>query len=398
MGAVPVLLVVTAFTGLGLPGDASWYVFLVLGFGWFSVMGLRLHQIAARDQPALSRTGSAPRPPTCCDRARLSRRMPGNVPGMRIGYFLSTEELSPAVLVEQARLAEEAGFEALWISDHFHPWNDEQGQSPFVWSVIGAISQVCRLPVITAVTCPTIRIHPAIIAQAAATAAVQLEGRFTLGVGSGEALNEHVLGDRWPSLDVRLDMLEESIAVMRQMWGGDFVYHHGDHYTVENARIYTLPEKPPEVFMSAFGDKSFDLAVRVADGFMTTQPDAEHVTEWRAKAGAGKPTQAGYKVCVADTEDEGVALAHRLWRNAGLPGELSQVLTSPRHFEQASELVTEDMTRESTTCGRDVDAHVEAFQPYAEAGFDDVFVSNMGPNHRAFFDLYRDDVLPRLRS
>ena len=316
---------------------------------------------------------------------------------MRIGYFLSSEELSPATLVEQARLAEEAGFEALWISDHYHPWNDEQGQSPFVWSVIGAISQVCRLPVITAVTCPTVRIHPAVIAQAAATASVQLEGRFTLGVGTGEALNEHVLGDRWPSENVRLEMLEEAVAVMRELWEGDFVYHHGAHYTVENARIYTLPEKPPEVYVSAFGEKSFDLALRIGDGFITTQPDTDRVTQWKSRAGPGKPTQAGYKVCVADTEDEGVKIAHRLWRNSGLPGELSQVLPSPRHFEQASELVTEDMTRESSTCGKDVDAHVKAFQPYAEAGFDDVFVSNMGPNHTAFFDLYRDEVLPRLR-
>jgi G6PDH family F420-dependent oxidoreductase len=317
---------------------------------------------------------------------------------MRIGYFLSSEECTPATLVEQARLAEEAGFEALWISDHFHPWNDEQGQSPFVWGVIGAISQVCSLPVTTAVTCPTVRMHPAVVAQAAATAAAQLEGRFVLGVGTGEALNEHVLGDRWPTEDVRLEMLEEAVAVMRELWQGDFVYHHGRHYTVENARVYTLPEQPPKVYVSAFGPKAFDLALRIGDGFITTQPDAEHVEEWRAKAGADRPTQAGYKVCVAESEDEGVAIAHRLWRNAGLPGELSQVLPSPKHFEQASELVTEDMTRQSTTCGRDLDAHVRAFQPSADAGFDEIYVSNMGPNHRMFFDLYRDEVLPRLRG
>jgi G6PDH family F420-dependent oxidoreductase len=317
---------------------------------------------------------------------------------MRIGYFLSTEELDPATLVEQARLAEEAGFESLWISDHFHPWNDEQGQSPFVWGVIGAISQVCSLPVTTAVTCPTVRMHPAVVAQAAATAAVQLEGRFTLGVGTGEALNEHVLGDRWPTEDVRLEMLEEAVAVMRELWRGEFVYHHGTHYTVENARIYTRPAVPPKVYVSAFGPRSFDLALRIGDGFITTQPDAEHVKEWKAKAGADKPTQAGYKVCVAETEDAGVEIAHRLWRNSGLPGELSQVLPSPKHFEQASELVTEQMTREATTCGRDVDAHVAAFRPYADAGFDEVYVSNMGPHHRMFFDLYRDEVLPRLRA
>jgi len=317
---------------------------------------------------------------------------------MRIGYFLSSEELDPATLVEQAQLAEDAGFDALWISDHFHPWNDEQGQSPFVWGVIGAISQVCSLPVTTAVTCPTVRMHPAVVAQAAATAAVQLQGRFTLGVGTGEALNEHVLGDRWPTEDVRLEMLEEAVAVMRELWAGDFVYHHGPHYTVENARIYTRPDQPVPVYVSAFGEKAFDTALRIGDGFITTQPDADHVREWKAKAGADKPTQVGYKVCVAPTEDEGVRVAHRLWRNSGLPGELSQVLPSPKHFEQASELVTEDMTREATTTGPDPARHVEAFRPYADAGFDEVYVSNMGPHHEQFFDLYRREVLPALRA
>ena len=317
---------------------------------------------------------------------------------MRIGYFLSCEEYSPSQLVEQAVLAEQAGFEALWISDHFHPWNDEQGQSPFVWGIIGALSQACRLPVTTAVTAPTVRLHPAIVAQAAATAAVQLESRFTLGVGTGEALNEHVTGAGWPEADVRLEMLEEAVAVMRALWQGDFTYHHGRHYTVENARIYTRPEEPPRVFVSAFGDKSFDLAVRIGDGFITTQPDAEQVAAWKAKAGRDKPAQGGYKVCVAPTEDEGVAIAHRLWANAGLPDELSQVLPSPKHFEQASELVTEEMTRESTVCGHDVDAHVEAFAPYADAGFDDVYIANMGPHYRDFFTLYGDEVLARLRG
>jgi G6PDH family F420-dependent oxidoreductase len=315
---------------------------------------------------------------------------------MRIGYFLSSEEYNPAQLVEQAVLAEQAGFEALWISDHFHPWNDAQGQSPFVWGVIGAVSQACGLPVATAVTAPTVRLHPAIVAQAAATAAVQLDGRFTLGVGTGEALNEHIVGDRWPSEDVRLEMLEEAVGVIRELWRGEFTYHHGRHYTVENARIYTRPAEPPKIFVSAFGDKSFDLALRIGDGYITTQPDAEHVREWRSKAGPDKPAQSGYKVCVAPSEDEGVKIAHRLWANAGLPGELSQVLPSPKHFEQASTLVTEDMTRESTVCGSDADAHVEAFRPFAEADFDDVYIANMGPHYRDFFALYADQVLPRL--
>src|SRR6478672_13942299 len=151
---------------------------------------------------------------------------------MKVGYFLSCEEYGPAELVEQAVLAERAGFTGLWISDHYHPWNDEQGQSPFVWSVIGAISQACSLPVTTAVTCPTLRVHPAIVAQAAATTAVLLGGRFVLGVGSGEALNEHVLGQPWPTAEVRLEMLEEAVEVMRKLWTGETVNHRGRHYTV----------------------------------------------------------------------------------------------------------------------------------------------------------------------
>ena len=194
----------------------------------------------------------------------------------RFGYFLSCEEYTPEQLLEQARLAEQAGFDALWISDHFHPWTDAQGESPFVWSMIGAVAQVCDLPVTTAVTCPTVRTHPAIIAQAAATSAVLLgPGKFTLGVGSGEALNEHVLGDAWPRTDVRLEMLEEAVEVIRKLWTGEVVSHDGRHYTVDTARIYTLPDTPPDIYMSAFGPKALEVASRIADGFITTQPDPD---------------------------------------------------------------------------------------------------------------------------
>lgn len=201
---------------------------------------------------------------------------------MRIGYFLSTEEFTPAELVEQAVAAERAGFEALWISDHFHPWNDQQGQAAFVWGVIGALSQACSLPVTTAVTCPTVRMHPAIVAQAAATAAVQLEGRFTLGVGTGEALNEHVLGDAWPGWDVRAEMLEEAVALIRRLWEGDVVTTRGRHYEVDNARIYTLPEQPPDVYVSGFGPKATDLAARIGDGYVGTSPSPDLVGRFKA--------------------------------------------------------------------------------------------------------------------
>jgi G6PDH family F420-dependent oxidoreductase len=322
---------------------------------------------------------------------------------MKIGYFLSCEEYGPADLLHQAVRAEQAGFDALWISDHFHPWNDEQGQSPFVWSMIGAISQVCQLPVTTAVTCPTIRIHPAIIAQAAATSAVLLDGRFRLGIGTGEALNEHVTGARFPTIEQRLDMLEEAVEVMRRLWTEDFVTHHGEHYTVENARIYTKPQTPPEIFVSGFGPKAAELAARIGDGFVTTTPDSETLDIFRTQGGAGKPTQAGYKVCWGTDDDTAVATAHRLWANSGIPGEVSQVLPSPKHFEQVSELVPEQLTRDSIAYGNDVDRHVQAFAPFAEAGFDEVYISQMGGAEKetsadGFFDFYAETVLPKLRA
>jgi G6PDH family F420-dependent oxidoreductase len=312
---------------------------------------------------------------------------------MRIGYFLSCEEYSPEQLVEQAVAAERAGFAGLWISDHFHPWNDEQGQSAFVWSVIGAISQVCRLPVTTAVTCPTVRTHPLIIAQAAATSAWMLGGRFTLGVGSGEALNEHVLGDPWPSVDVRLEMLEEAVALMRRLWEGDFVTTRGRHYQVDNARIYTLPDAPPPVYVSGFGPKATEVAARIGDGFISTKPDRELLDQFR-KGSDGKPAQAGTKVAWAPTPEEGWEHAHRIWPNAGLPGELAQVLPSPRHFEQASGLVTLESTRESVPAGPDPKVHVEALREYEEIGYDELYVANMGPHYLDMIEGFGRDVLP----
>ncbi|WP_020386873.1 TIGR03557 family F420-dependent LLM class oxidoreductase [Kribbella catacumbae] len=317
---------------------------------------------------------------------------------VKIGYFLSSEEYTPAQLIEQARLAEESGFDSLWISDHYHPWNDEQGQSAFVWSTIGAISQVCELPVTTAVTCPTVRIHPAVIAQAAATSAVLLNGRFTLGIGSGEALNEHVLGDVWPTVDVRLEMLEEAVEIMRRLWTeDDFVSHRGKHYTVDTARIYTRPDSPLPIYMSGFGPEATDVAARIADGYITTSPDQDLLQRFREHGGGDKPAQAGFKVSYAPTQEEGIEQAHRIWRNSGLPGELAQVLPSPRHFEQASELVTKEQTAGSVAAGPKADDHLEAFKPYVEAGFDEIYVANMGPHSVDMMQLYRDDVLPELR-
>lgn len=316
---------------------------------------------------------------------------------LTIGYFLSSEEYTPDQLIEQAVLAEEAGFDALWISDHFHPWNDEQGQSAFVWSTIGALSRVCRLPVMTAVTCPTMRMSPVITAQAAATSAVLLEGRFRLGVGSGEALNEHVHGDAWPGAEIRLEMLAEAVEVMRRLWTGEVVDHHGPHYTVDNARIYTLPDTAPEVWVSGFGPVATRLAADIGDGYVTTTPDTDLLGLFREESG-GKPACAGFKAAFAPTEEEGLEHAHRLWATAGLPGELSQVLPTPRHFEQAAQLVTKEMTRSSLVCGPDVERHIEAFAPYVDAGFEEIYVADIGPHYQDMIKRFGAEVLPAVRE
>jgi G6PDH family F420-dependent oxidoreductase len=313
---------------------------------------------------------------------------------MKIGCFLSSEEHGPQALVEQARRAEEAGFHALWISDHFHPWIDEQGHSPFVWSTIGAIAQAANLPVTTAVTCPTVRMHPAIVAHAAATSAVLLDGRFALGVGSGEALNEHILGGAWPDADTRLEMLEEAVAVIRTLWRGGMRDHRGRHYTVQNARIYDLPAAPPPIYVSGFGPKAVRLAARIGDGYVTTMPDRGLIDLYRSEGGRG-PVQAGTKVCFGADEVEARRTAHRLWPNDALPGELAQVLPAPAHFEQACELVTEEMVAQSVPCGPDLDRHVEALQAYADAGVDELFVQQIGPDQDAFFGAWAAEVLPR---
>ena len=316
---------------------------------------------------------------------------------MRIGFFLSTEEYTPAELVAQARAAEQAGFEALWISDHFHPWNNEQGNSPLVWSVIGAVSQVCDLHVTTAVTCPTVRVHPAIVAQAAGTCAELLEGRFTLGVGTGEALNESILGGPWPSADVRLEMLEEAVEVIRRLWTGEVVSHRGRHYTVEHARVYNVPDTPPEIFVSAFGPKAVEVAARIGDGYIGTSPDADLVGQFKQASG-GRPAQAGAKVAFAPTQEEGWEHAHRLWPNAGLPGEMAQILPTPEHFEQATELVTLEATRESVVAGDDPADHLALVREYAEAGYDELYVANMGPHTLDMIEFYGKHVLPVVRE
>ncbi|MCC5574668.1 TIGR03557 family F420-dependent LLM class oxidoreductase [Microtetraspora sp. AC03309] len=314
------------------------------------------------------------------------------------GYFLSSEEHDPKELVRQAKLAEQAGFEGLWISDHYHPWLDVQGQSSFVWSVIGALSEVTSLPVTTAVTCPIIRIHPAIIAQAAATAQVMLDGRFRFGVGTGEALNEHILGDQWPPASERRRMLGEAIEIIRRLWRGGLVSFHGEFYEVDTARLYTLPERPPPIYISGLGPKSAELAGRIGDGYISTEPTPELIEVFHRAGGQGKPTAAGIKVCWSRDETRARRNVHRLWPTNGIPGEASQLLPLPRHFEQLSQLVTEESVADRIACGPSPEAHIAAIRQYVGAGYDEVYIQQVGPEQDGFFSFYAEEVLPRCRT
>jgi G6PDH family F420-dependent oxidoreductase len=229
----------------------------------------------------------------------------------KLGYTLSCEEHRPNDLVRNARAAEEAGFAFATISDHFHPWTDRQGQSPFVWSVIGGVAQATqRLRLGTGVTCPLIRIHPAIVAQAAATSAVMMEGRFFLGVGTGEELNEHVTGARWPGPDARLEMLEEAIEVMRLLWEGGYRTHRGTHYTVEQARIFTLPDELVPIAVAASQPAAAQLAGRLGDALISVSPDEELVRAFDEAGGTGKPRYGQLHVCYAESEEQARKTAH----------------------------------------------------------------------------------------
>jgi G6PDH family F420-dependent oxidoreductase len=313
-----------------------------------------------------------------------------------VGIAFSSEERSAGEIVAAARTAEEAGFSTAWLSDHFHPWNEQQGQSPFVWSVLGALAEATEtMTWETAVTCPTVRTHPAIIAQAAATTATLMPGRFRLGVGSGEALNEHIFGDAWPRAAIRLEMLEEAVEVMRALWTGDIVSHRGRHYTVDRAKIYSLPDAPPPVLVSAFHPGAMDLAVRIADGFVTTKPDGDAVRHYREAGGRG-PAQSAFKCCFGPDREQCVETAHRLWPNEGLTGTLAQILSTPAEFEAASELVTPEMIAESVPCGPDPADHIAKLQEYAEAGFDEIYVGQIGPEHDRFAAFYAREVIPHV--
>jgi coenzyme F420-dependent glucose-6-phosphate dehydrogenase len=318
---------------------------------------------------------------------------------LRIGYALSSEEHAPSNLVSFAQQAEEAGFSFALISDHFHPWIDRQGHSPFVWTVIGGIAGATEeLQLGTGVTAPTRRIHPVIVAQAAATAAAMMPGRFFLGVGSGENLNEHILGDDWPPPGQRLEMLEEAVDIIRLLWRGGTQSFRGRHYTVDRARIYTLPEQPPPIVVAATGQRAVDLAGRIGDGLIAVGPDAELIRSFEKAGGEGKPRYGQVHVCWAESEAAARRTTHEWWPNTALKGNLTVDLATPEEFERAVEAITEDDIADSVTCGPDPERHLEAIRLYAEAGYDNVYVHQIGPDQDGFFRFYGTEILPKVNQ
>ncbi len=313
-----------------------------------------------------------------------------------IGYALSSEEHRPDALIASAKRAEEVGFTFASISDHFHPWTSKQGEAPFAWSVLGALArETSAIRFGTGVTCPLIRIHPAIVAQAAATVASMMPGRFFLGVGTGENLNEHVVGKGWPPADVRLDMLEEAVGMIRALWSGEDTTKRGDHFTVEQARIYTMPDEPPPIYVAAAAQTSAEIAGRIGDGLICTRPDADIVKTFDSKRADAAPKIGMLHVCWAASEAEAKHTAHEWWPNAAIKGELGQELPLPRHFEQAAGTVREEDVAEAIVCGPDADRHVDAILEYVRAGFDHVYVHQIGPDQEGFFRFYEQRVLPK---
>jgi coenzyme F420-dependent glucose-6-phosphate dehydrogenase len=315
---------------------------------------------------------------------------------VELGYALSSEEHAPAELVRNARAAEQAGFGFGLISDHIHPWIDAQGHSGFVWSVLGSIAHATeKFRIGTGVTCPLIRTHPAIVAHAAATVACLMPGRFFLGVGTGENLNEHVLGAKWPAADERLEMLEEAVEVMRLLWQGGYQTHRGKHYTVENLRIFDLPDKPVEVAVAAMQPQAAELAGRIGDALVNVAPKEKIIDKFEQNGGKGKPKYGQITVCYAKSKDEAKKTAFEVWPNALVEGSASQELPLPSDFEQLVEDRDADELDGTLTLGPDPDEYLEQLKEYEKAGYTHVYFHQVGPDQDGFLAFAQEELLPR---
>ncbi|MFI7601628.1 TIGR03557 family F420-dependent LLM class oxidoreductase [Actinoplanes sp. NPDC049681] len=317
---------------------------------------------------------------------------------MKLGYKLSAEGFGPKELIDQAQKAERAGFDFVEISDHYHPWLDTQGHSPFAWTVLGAIAaRTERIGLATGVTCPTVRYHPAIIAQAAATLAITSDNRFTLGIGAGERLNEHVVGQGFPSVRGRHERLREALEIIKLLWQGGYQSYEGKHLQLEDARVFDLPDELPVIAVAAGGRNAATLAAELGDGLFVTEPRADLVEAYRGAGGAG-PRYAEVPMAWATTEEAGVQEALRTTRWALTGWKVMSELPNPANFEAASQTVREEDIRGQFAVGPHPEPYVEAVRKYADAGYDHIVLQNAGPDPEGFIDFFHKDLGDRLRA
>lgn len=315
---------------------------------------------------------------------------------MQIGFKLMAEAFPPHELVRQAVRAEEAGFDFVEISDHYHPWLYSHGHSPFAWSILAAAAaKTERIELATGVTCPSFRYHPAIIAQAAATTQILADGRFVLGVGSGERLSEHITGGGWPSVDVRQARLREALEIIRALWSGGYQTYEGKFFEVSDARVYDLPETAPPIIVASGGARASKLAAELGDGLFSTDPDPELVTAYADAGGAG-PKYAEVPLAYAPDEAAGAASAREKFRFGALGWKVMAELPNPINFEAATAFVKDADMAESFACGPDVERHVEVFTEFKDAGFDRLALINGGPEVDPFFDFFTSELRERL--
>ncbi|WP_438289760.1 LLM class F420-dependent oxidoreductase [Streptomyces sp. HUAS TT7] len=319
---------------------------------------------------------------------------------VQIGYTMMTEQTGPRELVADLVAAERAGFDFSVTSDHYSPWLESQGHAPYAWSVLGAAAQATtRIPLMTYVTCPTLRYHPTVVAQKAATMQILSEGRFRLGLGSGENLNEHVVGAGWPAPEVRIDMLEEAVEIIRALFEGGNVNHQSAHFGVANARLWDLPDELPPIGVAVSGERSCAVAGRTADLVIATEAKPELLASFDRHGGTGKPRVGQLPVCYDPDRDAAVARAHDQfrWFAGGWP--VNSELPGPSGFEAATQFVTREDVARSIPCGDDVDAFVDAVRPYAEAGFTEIALVQIGGRQQLpFIDWAEKKLLPALRE
>lgn len=314
----------------------------------------------------------------------------------KYGYKLMTEEHGPKALVANAIAAEAAGFDFVSISDHFHPWLEEQGHAPFAWSVLGAIANATdRIAITTGLTCPIIRYHPAIIAQAAATIALLSDNRFTLAVGAGERLNEHVTGARWPSIPERHAMIVEAIEIFRLLWASGVHTYRGEHFIVDHAQLYDLPDRPIPIVLGVSGPASVAIAIEHADGIMATEPKAELVQGFNDSGKSG-PSYAEVSLAFAPTQEEGRRLAHERFRFSAFDWSVNSELPSVTAFESATKYVRPEDLAENIPAGPDPAVHLKAIQKYLDAGFDHIVLTGIGPDQEGFARFFAEELRPKL--